>query len=121
MGFQYAKREHYGGKIGRALHGYGQAHTTYHLLPQEGQRESFIEFEAGRDAAGDAGGGLCMSDAGGGVGPILAIAKKDAGAKHGARLKAAKVDVSVYPHRIRVSPSVYNDEGDVERLLEALS
>ena len=54
-------------------------------------------------------------------GPILAFAKKDAGAKHGARLKAAKVDVSVYPHRIRVSPSVYNDEGDVERLLEALS
>ncbi|MFN8814099.1 MAG: aminotransferase class V-fold PLP-dependent enzyme [Acidobacteriota bacterium] len=165
MGLLYAKKAHLGGRIGRALHGYRQAHTTYHLLPHEGQGESFIEFEAGRDAAGyfevssmatvvAAGVGHSLGYLlGVGVeniarhreplmkklrrempglgfacltpeearGPILAIAKKDAGAKHGARLKAAKVDVSVYPHRIRVSPSVYNDEGDVERLLEALS
>jgi selenocysteine lyase/cysteine desulfurase len=38
-----------------------------------------------------------------------------------ARLKQAKVDIAVYEHRIRVSPSVYNDQGDVDKLLEALS
>ncbi len=165
MGFLYAKQEHLGTRIQRALHGYRQAHTTYHLLPHEGEGRDFIEFEAGRDAAGyfevssmasivEAEVGNWMGDLReAGVeniarhreplmarlrkemprlgfacltpeearGPILAFAKKDAGAQYGAKLKAAKVDVSVYPHRIRVSPSVYNDAGDVERLLEALS
>lgn len=54
-------------------------------------------------------------------GPLLVFAKKDAAATHGAELKAAKVDVSVYPHRIRIAPSIYNDQSDIDRLLNALS
>jgi selenocysteine lyase/cysteine desulfurase len=37
------------------------------------------------------------------------------------KLKDARVDIAVYEHRIRISPSVYNDAADVDRLLEALS
>src|SRR5262249_44967206 len=37
-----------------------------------------------------------------------------------ARLKRAGIDIAVYPHRIRVSPSVYNDQADIDKLLEAL-
>ncbi len=38
-----------------------------------------------------------------------------------ARLNKARVDVSVQGGRMRVSPSIYNTPGDVEKLLEALS
>lgn len=38
-----------------------------------------------------------------------------------ARLKKAKVDVTVTDHRMRVSPSVYNDQADIDRLLRALA
>jgi selenocysteine lyase/cysteine desulfurase len=31
------------------------------------------------------------------------------------------VDVSLSPGRMRISPSVYNTQGDVDQLLEALS
>jgi len=37
------------------------------------------------------------------------------------RLKAAKVSVSLYTDRIRIAPSIYNDLGDVDALLNALS
>lgn len=37
------------------------------------------------------------------------------------RLAAAKVNVRVARHWLRVSPSVYNDMADVERLLAALA
>ena len=37
------------------------------------------------------------------------------------RLLAAKVNVRVAPHWLRVSPSVYNDMSDIDRLLNALS
>jgi len=37
------------------------------------------------------------------------------------KLDAARVNVRVAPHWMRISPSVYNDMSDVERLLEALS
>jgi selenocysteine lyase/cysteine desulfurase len=52
--------------------------------------------------------------------PIVAFAKKDAG-NLAAKLKRANVDIAVYPHRVRISPSVYNDEADIDRLLDALS
>ncbi|MGJ5820404.1 aminotransferase class V-fold PLP-dependent enzyme [Paludibaculum fermentans] len=56
----------------------------------------------------------------GSTGPLIAfqlenpelIAKK---------LKQAKVDVAITDHRMRVSPSVYNDQEDIERLLRALA
>jgi selenocysteine lyase/cysteine desulfurase len=52
--------------------------------------------------------------------PIVTFAKKDAQAIS-AKLKRANVDIAVYDHRIRISPSVYNDMGDVEKLLQTLS
>ena len=51
--------------------------------------------------------------------PIVTFAKKDMGAI-GQRLKRANVDVAVYPHRIRISPSVYNDQADIDKLLDAV-
>jgi selenocysteine lyase/cysteine desulfurase len=51
--------------------------------------------------------------------PIVAFARADT-ADLAARLKRARIDIAVYPHRIRISPSVYNDQGDVDNLLEAL-
>ena len=52
--------------------------------------------------------------------PIVTFAKKDT-QEISRRLKRANVDIAVYPHRVRVSPSVYNDQADVDKLLEALS
>ena len=52
--------------------------------------------------------------------PIATFAKKDAQAI-AAKLKRANVDIAVYDHRIRISPSVYNHMADVEKLLQALS
>jgi len=52
--------------------------------------------------------------------PLATFAMKDTGQIAG-KLRRAKVDVSVSPHRIRISPSVYNDQHDIDRLLECLS
>lgn len=43
------------------------------------------------------------------------------GAATASKLKAANVDVSLNPGRMRVSPSVYNDESDIQALLAALA
>ncbi len=53
--------------------------------------------------------------------PILAFAYKDAIHKLQPKLDAAGVTVTVYENRFRVSPSVYNDMADMEKLIEALS
>ena len=37
------------------------------------------------------------------------------------RLQAAKVNVRLDTHRMRLSPSIYNDMKDVERFLDAIS
>jgi len=55
-----------------------------------------------------------------GTSPIVTFAKKDT-QEIARRLKRANVDISVYEHRVRISPSVYNDMADVDRLLEALA
>jgi selenocysteine lyase/cysteine desulfurase len=52
--------------------------------------------------------------------PVLTFAMKDTRAI-GQKLNAARVSVRVAPHWVRISPSVYNDMADVERLLEALA
>jgi selenocysteine lyase/cysteine desulfurase len=52
--------------------------------------------------------------------PIVSFARKNALALRD-RLLAAKVNIELYEDRVRVSPSVYNSLGDVERLLEALA
>jgi len=51
--------------------------------------------------------------------PIVTFAKKDVG-NISQRLRSANVDIAIYPHRIRISPSVYNDQTDIDKLLEAL-
>ena len=38
-----------------------------------------------------------------------------------ARLEKANIDVKIDQHLLRVSPSVYNNQGDIDRLLNALS
>jgi len=52
--------------------------------------------------------------------PIVAFAYRDAQKRWSQPLTAAGIQVSLYTHRIRISPSVYNDMADIERLLEAL-
>jgi selenocysteine lyase/cysteine desulfurase len=51
--------------------------------------------------------------------PIVTFAREDT-RELATRLKRAHIDIAVYPHRIRVSPSVYNDESDIDKLLEAI-
>jgi len=57
----------------------------------------------------------------GAAGPVVVFAQRDAEARHGARLAAAGVRISTYPHRIRISPSVYNTPEDIARLVEVLA
>jgi selenocysteine lyase/cysteine desulfurase len=52
--------------------------------------------------------------------PIITFATKD-GTVLEQKLRRARVDVRVAPYWIRISPSIYNDMGDVERMLEALA
>lgn len=52
-------------------------------------------------------------------GPIASFLVADA-KMTSARLKGAKIDVSMSPGRMRISPSIYNDESDVQKLLSAL-
>jgi len=53
--------------------------------------------------------------------PIVAFARENAKRDLTARLQAAKVNIEIYDHRVRISPSIYNDLKDVDRLLQALS
>ena len=53
--------------------------------------------------------------------PIVAFAAKDADKRFAARLKAERITISTYEHRIRISPSAYNTMSDVDRLIQALS
>ena len=53
-------------------------------------------------------------------GPIVAYSYKGAAAKFGPLLDKAKIKVTVSENIMRVSPSVYNDMEDIERLLTAL-
>jgi selenocysteine lyase/cysteine desulfurase len=52
---------------------------------------------------------------------IAAFTARDAEKRFGPRLKQANVSVTIGGDRIRISPSLYNDMRDVERLLTALS
>jgi len=52
--------------------------------------------------------------------PIVTFAHKDE-ARITKKLAAAKVNVRLASYWMRISPSIYNDMADVERLLEALS
>ena len=52
--------------------------------------------------------------------PIVAYACKDASKRFATRLQAEHIQISVYEHRIRISPSVYNTMDEVEHLLKVL-
>jgi selenocysteine lyase/cysteine desulfurase len=56
----------------------------------------------------------------GACGPLVAFQLSDPAAVE-AKLKKANVDVTIAGHRMRVSPSIYNDQQDIDRLLQALS
>jgi selenocysteine lyase/cysteine desulfurase len=52
--------------------------------------------------------------------PIVTFAHKDE-ARITKKLQAARVNVRIAPYWMRISPSVYNDMQDIDRLLNALS
>ena len=52
--------------------------------------------------------------------PAIAFAYKGAAAKLGPPLKAARIKIQLSHNRLRISPSVYNDMADIERLLQTL-
>jgi selenocysteine lyase/cysteine desulfurase len=52
--------------------------------------------------------------------PIVAFALKDT-ERIAKKLSTANIDIAVYPHRVRISPSIYNTAADVDALLECLS
>jgi selenocysteine lyase/cysteine desulfurase len=54
-------------------------------------------------------------------GPIVAFAFRGAARRFDAKLAVARIKISTYENRIRVSPSVYNDMEDVERVMSVLS
>jgi selenocysteine lyase/cysteine desulfurase len=53
--------------------------------------------------------------------PLVVFACRDAEKRFAGRLKSAHIKVSVYEHRIRISPSIYNTPDDIEHLIEVLS
>ncbi|MBT6036994.1 MAG: aminotransferase class V-fold PLP-dependent enzyme [Kordiimonadaceae bacterium] len=53
-------------------------------------------------------------------GPIVVGKMPDAAKILRPRLDAAKIQISLYPDRFRISPSVFNDMDDIDRLLGAL-
>lgn len=53
-------------------------------------------------------------------GPIIAFALEHAERRLSPELKAAGIQASLYKHRLRVSPSVYNDPADVDALIRAV-
>jgi selenocysteine lyase/cysteine desulfurase len=61
----------------------------------------------------------CMTPEGS-TSPILTFIYPDA-AKLAARLDAAKVRITLIDNRFRISPSVFNDMQDIDRLIEALT
>jgi selenocysteine lyase/cysteine desulfurase len=52
---------------------------------------------------------------------LIAFTQDGFGARYGPALQKAGINVSVSPHRLRVSPSVFNDMRDIEELLKVLS
>jgi selenocysteine lyase/cysteine desulfurase len=46
---------------------------------------------------------------------------KGAAARFGKALRDKNIHVSIYENRLRISPSVYNDMEDIQRLVSVLS
>jgi selenocysteine lyase/cysteine desulfurase len=57
-----------------------------------------------------------------GTASLVTFAKTDLGKSNiPRRLEEAKINVRLAQHWMRISPSVYNDMGDIERLLAVLA
>jgi selenocysteine lyase/cysteine desulfurase len=54
-------------------------------------------------------------------GPILAFGIHDAEKRFRDRLREERIQVSLYPNSVRISPSLYNTETDVRKLLRVLT
>ena len=54
-------------------------------------------------------------------GPILAFGVKDAQMRFRDRLLANRIQISLYPNGVRISPAIYNRREDVEQLVRILS
>jgi selenocysteine lyase/cysteine desulfurase len=55
------------------------------------------------------------------AGPILVFSYKGAAARFGKALRDKNIHLSIYENRLRISPSVYNDMEDIQRLVSVLS
>lgn len=53
--------------------------------------------------------------------PIVVFAYKGAAPRFNRALQQAKIQISTYENRIRISPAVYNDREDIEKLIRVLS
>ena len=53
--------------------------------------------------------------------PLVVFACQNAEKRFASHLKDAKIKVSIYEHRIRISPSIYNTLDDIDHLIEVLS
>jgi selenocysteine lyase/cysteine desulfurase len=53
-------------------------------------------------------------------GPILAFGIKDAERRFRDRLRDRNIQISVYPNGVRISPSIYNNEDDIQELIRVL-
>lgn len=53
-------------------------------------------------------------------GPILAFGIKDAERRFRGRLRDRNIQISVYPNGVRISPSIYNNQGDIQELIRVL-
>jgi selenocysteine lyase/cysteine desulfurase len=53
-------------------------------------------------------------------GPILAFGIKDAERRFRERLRDRNIQISLYPNGVRISPSIYNNEGDIQELIRVL-
>jgi selenocysteine lyase/cysteine desulfurase len=53
--------------------------------------------------------------------PVISFAYKDANIKLASKLRKAGINIQLYDNRIRISPSVYNSDSDIEKLINVLS
>jgi selenocysteine lyase/cysteine desulfurase len=53
--------------------------------------------------------------------PLVVFACQNAEKRFAGRLKSASIKVSLYEHRVRVSPSIYNTMDDIDHLIDVLS
>jgi selenocysteine lyase/cysteine desulfurase len=54
-------------------------------------------------------------------GPAVVFSQEGMGAKFRQAITDAKIYVTLYKNQIRISPSVHNDMGDIERLIGILA